>query len=137
MKAARSWLTALLAAAALLPFALGGEEAPKKDAPPLDENLVKRLPGAFGRADLVALVKVTEVGEAKPPGDGLEGEEAQFAQIFGLPNMWDKIRKRQVAVEVEELLKGEKEYKDLKALKFRVFISTTTGKELSLVVAGA
>jgi hypothetical protein len=136
VKVLRSGLAALLAAAVLLPAALGGEEPAKKE-PPLDENLVKRLPAALGRADLVALVKVTEVGEAKPPGEGLEGDEAGLAQLFGLPNMWDKIRKRQVAVEVEECLKGEKDYKDLKTLKFRVFTSTTTGKELSLVVSGA
>lgn len=127
---------AALAAGALLACAAGGE-SPEKPAPPLDENLLKRLPAAFARADLIALVKVTEVGEAKPPGEGLEGDEAQFAQIFGLPNMWDKIRKRQVAVEVETLLKGGKEFKDLKQLKFRVFSSKATGKELSLVVADA
>ncbi|HOX06092.1 MAG TPA: hypothetical protein PK280_06800 [Planctomycetota bacterium] len=133
---AATCLTTVLLAAALLPAA-AGEEAARKAAPPLDDGLARRLPAAFGRADLIALVKVTELGDAKPPGEGLEGDEAQLAQIFGVPNMWDKIKKRQVAVEVEEVLKGERDVRDLKTVKFRVFTSLATGKELALVVADA
>jgi hypothetical protein len=123
-------LALALAAAAPARPAPGGEGGPPR--PPTPEEIqLRRIPRAVGGAALVAVVRITEVGKPQAAAENLADDEGQFKQIFSLPNMWDKIRKRRIEAEVTEVLRGDK---DTKKLSFTVWTSLATGKELLVVI---
>jgi len=100
-----------------------------------DEMQLQQVPQATGKADLVAVVKVTEVADPKADAEEKKKEEAAPAPqpapqpamvVFGGMATTPKI----VTAEVTELLKGDKE---VKTVKFSVPVMKQGNKEMMLV----
>ena len=86
----------------------------------LNEHQLRQLAEAAGKAELVVVVKVTEIAEPKPQ-EGAEGEkkeegaEANPKMLFGMRPAGAAQKEKTLAAEVSEVLKGDKATRTVKA----------------------
>jgi hypothetical protein len=105
---------ALLGAAALLAAPGRAGEPAAAEPPQVDDARLRELPAATVRAGLVAVVKVSAVAAVKA-GAGEDPAAAYARSMFqGEPVV------REVSAGIEEVLKGDKDAKAMKAVTFRV-----------------
>jgi len=101
----------------------------------LNEHQLRQLAEAAGKAELVVVVKVTEIAEPKPK-EAAEGEkkeegaEAAPKMLFGMRPANAGQKEKTLAAEVSEVLKGDKE---TKAVKVR-FSTADLGNKREMLV---
>jgi hypothetical protein len=101
------------------------------------EAQVAQIPAAVGKADLVAVVKVTEIaGPKKDEEEAKDGEKKEEAApqprqaILGMGALRAGGEEKTVSAEVVEVLRGDK---DVKSVKFPVTVFKQGDKEMMMI----